>query len=659
MEFDGQYRAEMAELVRKLEEVTASEARLRTIIENIPTFVWCGLPDGSTEFFSQRWSEFTGLPAENTLGWGWQAAIHPDDLSRVIEELKMLEASARPGEIEARLRRSDGVFRWFVFRMEPLLDEHGKLTRWYSSSLDIEDQKQAEERLQRSERNLAEGQRLTKTGSWVLDLPTGNTDWSVETCRIFGFPDPPPSPHYQEFLERVRPEDRDAVNRGLEESFETEEPRPLKYVFVLPDGTAKNIETISQPIRDAAGKLMLMGTVMDVTERVENEESLRASEILARGQFNALARALEVLAKESDPERLLEHFLRTVADELGAHGGSVWRRVKGTDRVEFEFSLEEGQFLTKADAGIATIVPTSAIDDVWPWPEVFRHGKPYVLDDIREGPLFPGREHVLALGVVTILIVPMLIGGEVEGVIGIRFRTKRTFSAGEIDLAQALANQAMLAIQVTRLSTLNRETAVIAERNRMARDIHDTVAQTLTGIVVQLEAAEESSARGNDASPNMGRALELARMGLREARQSVCALRPPSAENLLTAALPAMIARMTSGTGVASSFSAKGNPRRLPADLEEHLLRIGQEALTNSLRHAKATRFDVRVEFTAEQVEVELSDDGCGFCIQEKHEGFGLVGMRERVDFLRGRLIIESSPEAGTRILISVPTTAD
>ncbi len=658
MELDRQFRAEIAELVQKLEAATASEARLRTIIENVPTFVWCGMPDGSTEFFSQRWREYTGLPTENTLGWGWQAAIHPDDLSRVIEELKMLEAAARSGEIEARLRRSDGVFRWFVFRLEPLLDEHGKLTRWYSSSLDIEDQKQAEERLQRSERNLAEGQRLTKTGSWVLDFTTGNTDWSVETCRIFGFPDPPPSPHYQEFLERVRPEDRDGVNRGLEESFEMEQPRPLKYVFVLPDGTAKNIETISQPIRDATGKLMLMGTVMDVTEREANEESLRASEIVARGQFNALARALEVLARESDPERLLEHFLRTVADELGAHGGSVWRRVKGTDRVECEFSLEDGQFLTKADSRIAALVPTLAIGDVWPLPEVFRDGKPGVLDDIREGPLFPWRDHVLALGIVTILIVPMRIGGEVEGVIEIRFGTKRSFGAGEIDLAQALANQAMLAMQVTRLSTLNRETAVIAERNRMARDVHDTVAQTLTGIVVQLEAAEESSARGNDSSPNLGRARELARMGLREAREAVSALRP-HAENSLVVALPALISRMTSGTGVAGSFSAKGNPRRLPANSEEHLLRIGQEALTNSLRHAKAKRFDVRVEFTADRVDLELSDDGCGFRTEKKHEGFGLIGMRERIDFLRGRLDIESSPGAGTRILISVPTMPD
>jgi PAS domain-containing protein len=103
--------------------------------------------------------------------------------------------------------------------------------------------------LRQSERNLAEGQRLTKTGSWILDYKTGNTDWSVETCRIFGFPDPPPSPHYSEFRARVRPEDREAVDRGLRESFETGEPRPLEYIFILPDGVRKNIETISQPVK--------------------------------------------------------------------------------------------------------------------------------------------------------------------------------------------------------------------------------------------------------------------------------------------------------------------------------------------------------------------------------------------------------------------------
>ena len=185
---------------------------------------------------------------------------------------------------------------------------------------DITEQKRLENRLRQSERNLAEGQRLTKTGSWILDYKTGNTDWSVETCRIFGFPDPPPSPHYSEFRARVRPEDREEVDRGLRESFETGEPRPLEYIFVLPDGVRKCIETISQPVKNHTGSVIhLMGTVMDVTERKKSQDALRAAEHLATGQLEALKKTLDALSKESEPEKFLQHVLCTIIEQLKAH----------------------------------------------------------------------------------------------------------------------------------------------------------------------------------------------------------------------------------------------------------------------------------------------------------------------------------------------------
>jgi PAS domain S-box-containing protein len=210
---------------------------------------------------------------------------------------------------------------------------------------DITEQKRLENRMRASEKNLAEGQRLTKTGSWILDYPTGNTDWSVETCRIFGFPDPPPSPHYSQFRARVRPEDREAVDRGLRESFETGEPRPLEYIFVLPDGVQKNIETISQPVRDEAGTVVsLMGTVMDVTERKQAAEALRASEILARGQLNALKKTLDRLSQESEPEKFLEHVLRTITEQLEAHSIGVWEMNESDGSTAFVAKYENDQF---------------------------------------------------------------------------------------------------------------------------------------------------------------------------------------------------------------------------------------------------------------------------------------------------------------------------
>src|SRR5258708_13323652 len=127
----------------------------------------------------------------------------------------------------------------------------------------------------------------------------------------------------------------------------------------------------------------------------------------------------------------------------------------------------------------------------------------------------------------------MSIAGRVEAVIGVRFTQKRVFSSDELELAQALANQAMLAMQLVRLSAECRESAVIAERNRMARDIHDTLAQGFTGVILQLEAVKGAITQNDlaEATDRVERAGDLARVGLGEARRSVLALRPGSLQN--------------------------------------------------------------------------------------------------------------------------------
>src|SRR5262247_2333351 len=136
------------------EQIKQWEAPLRKIIDTIPALVWCGLPDGSKEFLNKRWHDYTGLSPEESHGWGWQASFHPEDLPRLMDKWRELLASGEPGEIEARLRRHDGVFRWFLIRVEPLRDETGKIIRWYGTSTDIEILKQTEEKLREDEREL-------------------------------------------------------------------------------------------------------------------------------------------------------------------------------------------------------------------------------------------------------------------------------------------------------------------------------------------------------------------------------------------------------------------------------------------------------------------------------------------------------------------------
>ncbi len=141
-------------LTSALDEIRTSETKLRQVIDTIPTLAWCNLADGPNEFLNKRWHEYTGLSPEESHGWGWQAAFHPEDLPTLMEKWRELLASGEPGEIEARLRRRDGVYRWFLIRVEPFRDETGKTIRWYGTSTDIEVLKQTEEKLREDEREL-------------------------------------------------------------------------------------------------------------------------------------------------------------------------------------------------------------------------------------------------------------------------------------------------------------------------------------------------------------------------------------------------------------------------------------------------------------------------------------------------------------------------
>jgi len=262
---------------------------------------------------------------------------------------------------------------------------------------------------------------------------------------------------------------------------------------------------------------------------------------------------------------------------------------------------------------------------------------------------------LLPLGIVTVLLVPISIAGRLEGAIGLRFIQKRAFRTEEIDLAQALANQAMLAMQLTRLSQQSRQAAVMAERNRMARDIHDTLAQGFTGVIMQLEAVKGAIAQNNlsEATERIERAGDMARVGLGEARRSVLALRPRSLQDTsLCMALDDLLKRMTHGSGLQAEFHLEGDEPAMPAEWEEGLLRVAQESLTNTIKHAKAKNFRATLTMRATETQFRLVDDGSGFDLRAEHEGFGLLGMKERIDKMGGQFILRSMPGQGTEIQI-------
>lgn len=203
-------------------------------------------------------------------------------------------------------------------------------------------------------------------------------------------------------------------------------------------------------------------------------------------------------------------------------------------------------------------------------------------------------------------------------------------------------------------------TAILSERNRVAREIHDTLAQNLGAIAIQLELARTHTAEISAPALNhIGAAHKLARAALADARESIWNMRSHILEKCdLGEALEGILMRMTEGTGVTPNLRVEGTRRRLPPVVENNLLRIGQEAITNASKYAKPTRIDVTLTLEGRTVRLTVEDDGVGFVVGSQRttdrHGFGLVGIRERAESLGGTAEIASAPGKGTRVVVTV-----
>jgi signal transduction histidine kinase len=214
-----------------------------------------------------------------------------------------------------------------------------------------------------------------------------------------------------------------------------------------------------------------------------------------------------------------------------------------------------------------------------------------------------------------------------------------------------------------RLLAQAREAGTLDERRRMAREIHDTLAQGLTGIVTQLQAAEQAAARTPDDPTGWRRhvaaATRLARDSLTEARRSVDALRPEPLEGCrLSEALSSVGERWSALNGIPAQVTTTGTARPIDPEAEFALLRAAQEALANVARHAHATRVGLTISYMENEVALDVRDDGVGFDPAAPGHGFGLVAMRQRIAGLSGTLQVESEPGGGTAVSACVPTAA-
>ena len=256
-----------------------SEQNLRVIIDTIPAHVVRYRPDGAADFMNQTFSEFLGP------GVGFdnlESVVHPEDYPERKRDWETHVAAAEPYDIEMRLRRADGVYRWHRSRRVPLRDANGEIVNWYGAGHDIDDQKRAEQALRRSEAYLAEAQRLSHCG---VTAYKGTTVFygSEEIYRIWGFDPAQGVPSRKTVLQRIHPDDRDRLNAEVERALSEKKRYSTAYRIVLPDGTVKHLESIGQPVFSTNGELVeVVATQIDVTERKRAEEGLRESEAKLR-----------------------------------------------------------------------------------------------------------------------------------------------------------------------------------------------------------------------------------------------------------------------------------------------------------------------------------------------------------------------------------------
>ena len=250
---------------------------MRLMVDTIPGLVWSTRPDGSAEFFNQRWLEYTGLSAEQALDWGWKVAIHPDDLPRILETFHEALSLGRSFEVEGRFRRSDGQFRWFLFRGNPLQDGSGKVVKWYGTNTDLEERKRAEDALRDSEQSfrlIVDGIAglvaiMTSTGEVEGVNRQASEYFGKTTEQLKGW----------STSEAVHPDDLPGVTAAWRHSVETVTPYDVDQRMRRADGAYRWFRARGLPLLGAGGQIVRWYVLLtDIDERKRSSEALQYSE---------------------------------------------------------------------------------------------------------------------------------------------------------------------------------------------------------------------------------------------------------------------------------------------------------------------------------------------------------------------------------------------
>jgi PAS domain S-box-containing protein len=600
----------------KKEESKTAKAKsdLRRVIVVIPQLIWCAFPDGALEFCNQRWLEYTGLTMEQAQGWGWTAAIHPEDRDELLVTWRRVVREGETGLAEARMRRADGTYHWFLISTMPQRDEDASVVRWYGTSTDIQARKDAERAVSEAEQRFRLIADTTPVLIWISDTEKlctyFNRAWLDFTGRSMD------AELGNGWAEGVHPDDLKRCVDTYSQAFDLRQEFRMEYRLRRYDGEYRWILDIGVPrFNPDCTFAGYIGTGFDVTERKRLEEELRKGE----ERFRLAAHVGKMFAYEWDTNtdviKLSGEFAQILEVEEGAHttGQLLLTKVHPDDRERI----------------VAEVANTSS-------------ELPHLQDTFR-----------VARSDGTMIWVER-IGHIFFDEQGRRLRIASMIT----NITERKRSEEIVANVSRRLIEVHEQ-----ERMRIARELHDNTNQRLALLAVGIEQIKSDFPIGM--AGLRARLDEIGKNAVEISRDVQAMSHELHSSKLnylgLVAGMKGFCNEFSGMQRVKVVFENHDVPSPVPPEISLCLFRVLQEALHNAAKHSKAREFEVQLWGTSDEIRMSVIDRGVGFDLEaaRKGPGLGLASMQERVRLMKGTLSIETQSGLGTTINVRVPASRE
>ena len=644
--------AEMRRRVASLEALRESEERYRLLAEAIPHPVWRSDAEGRQIDCNRRWEEYTGQTPEEAQGDGWMKALHPDDVAWAVQRKREDVGGGDIYQAEYRLRRaSDNSYHWYLARAIPRRDANGTIIGWFGSATNIEDQKRAQEALAETEAQLLEAQEIASLGSGVVDLTTGRITTSTVVDRIFGIP-----VDYEKTIDQwvtfVHPDERQEMLDYLREVAAEKKPFDREYRIVRHgDEQVRWVHGRGRlQLNEGGQPISILGTVQDITERKRAEEALQKAhdelEQRVEERTAELAKANEELQREIEERRRAEESLRLSEKQTRLLLDSLPVGVA---------AILDGRIVYVNPAtvrlyGAARLDELLGMDVLKLLPDDRR---PILSNDLerhlsRSEAVQPHDGAILRSDGTRLEVeasaAPLDLDGRPGALIAFRDITERKRAE------EALRKEHRNLRHMLRSSD--------NERQLIAYEIHDGLAQQLAGAIMQFDAFDHlKDIKPKQAADAYHAAITMLRQGHFETRRLIAGVRPPILDEAGVAeAVSHLVHEQSRDKGPKIEYRSSVDFDRLDQTLENAIYRITQEALTNACKHSQSEKVRISLLQHGDRIRIEIRDWGVGFDPKTVPKSrFGLEGIRQRARLLGGKCSIRSKAGKGTRVTVTLP----